>query len=46
MVYPEGPILCVEPDIYLTGEFGIRAEDITAITADGAEIISNYPYSL
>ena len=32
-----GMTLSDEPGIYLTGEFGVRIEDIVAVTADGAE---------
>ena len=42
----EGMLLCVEPGIYLPGEFGIRPEDIILITKDGAEFISDYPHKL
>jgi Xaa-Pro aminopeptidase len=42
----EGMLLCVEPGIYLPGEFGIRSEDIILITTDGAEIISDHPHTL
>ena len=42
----EGMLLCVEPGIYLPGEFGIRPEDIIAITADGADVLSTHPHTL
>ncbi len=42
----EGMLLCVEPGIYLPGEFGIRPEDIILIMEDGAEVISDYPHAL
>lgn len=33
----EGMTFSVEPGVYLPGRFGIRIEDIVAVTADGAE---------
>ncbi len=41
----EGMVLCVEPGIYLPGEFGMRAEDMIVITHDGAQVISNVPHT-
>ncbi|MCC7358543.1 MAG: aminopeptidase P family protein [Anaerolineales bacterium] len=41
-----GMVLCVEPGIYLPGEFGIRAEDIIVITETGAELLSHYPHQV
>ncbi|MBA3764603.1 MAG: M24 family metallopeptidase, partial [Actinobacteria bacterium] len=32
-----GTTFSVEPGIYLEGEFGVRIEDIVAVTADGVE---------
>lgn len=42
----EGMILCVEPGIYIPGEFGLRTEDMVYITKDGAKLLSNYPHEL
>jgi Xaa-Pro aminopeptidase len=42
----EGMVLCVEPGIYLPGEFGLRPEDIILITQDGAERLSDHPHTL
>jgi Xaa-Pro aminopeptidase len=42
----EGMLLCVEPGIYVPGEFGVRPEDIILITKDGAEVISDIPHKL
>jgi Xaa-Pro aminopeptidase len=39
-------LLCVEPGIYVPGEFGVRPEDIILITKDGAEVISDIPHKL
>jgi len=36
----EGMVFTVEPGIYLPGRFGIRIEDVVAVTADGCEILS------
>ncbi len=37
VVLAEGMTLSDEPGIYLYGEFGVRIEDIIAVTTDGAE---------
>jgi Xaa-Pro aminopeptidase len=37
-VLAAGSIVTVEPGIYLPGEYGVRIEDLVAVTADGCEI--------
>jgi len=39
----EGMVLCIEPGLYFPGEFGLRAEDIFVVTAQGAEVLSRHP---
>ncbi len=36
-----GNVVTVEPGVYLAGEFGIRIEDLTVVTADGPEILTS-----
>ena len=36
-VLEPGMTFSVEPGIYLEGRFGVRIEDIVAVTADGVE---------
>lgn len=38
----EGMTLSVEPGIYLYGQFGVRIEDIIAVTQDGANHFGNW----
>jgi Xaa-Pro aminopeptidase len=45
IVLEEGMLLCIEPGVYIPGEFGIRTEDMVLITKNGAEIISDYPHA-
>jgi Xaa-Pro aminopeptidase len=37
LVLEEGMTFSIEPGIYLPGEFGVRIEDIVAVTRDGVE---------
>ena len=41
-----GNVLTVEPGIYLPGEFGVRIEDMVAVTADGYDNLTHSPKSL
>ncbi|MFC6769757.1 M24 family metallopeptidase, partial [Natrinema soli] len=38
-----GMVFSVEPGIYLEGEFGVRIEDLVAVTEDGAERLNETP---
>jgi Xaa-Pro aminopeptidase len=38
-----GMVFSIEPGVYLPGEFGVRLEEIVAVTADGPEILSGLP---
>ena len=37
-------VLVLEPVIWDDGQTGFRAEDIVAVTEDGAEVLSNLTY--
>ncbi|PSQ17018.1 aminopeptidase P family protein [Halobacteriales archaeon QS_8_69_26] len=39
----EGMVFSVEPGVYVEGEFGIRIEDLVAVTAEGAERLNDSP---
>jgi Xaa-Pro aminopeptidase len=41
-----GMAFSVEPGIYLSGRFGVRIEDIVAVTSDGAESLNRSPRDL
>jgi len=37
LVLEEGMVFSVEPGVYVSGEFGVRIEDLVAVRADGCE---------
>lgn len=41
-----GMIFSVEPGIYLPGQFGVRVEDLVAVTEDGCETLNAAPRDL
>jgi len=38
-----GMVFSVEPGVYLDGEFGVRVEDLVAVTEDGCERLNDSP---
>jgi Xaa-Pro aminopeptidase len=41
-----GDVIAVEPGLYRQGFGGCRLEDLVLVTEDGAEILTDFPYSL
>jgi Xaa-Pro aminopeptidase len=41
-----GNVVTVEPGLYIPGDFGIRIEELVAVTADGREVLSGFPKEL
>lgn len=42
-VLAAGNVVTIEPGIYLPGRFGIRIEDLVAVTEDGCRVLSAFP---
>jgi Xaa-Pro aminopeptidase len=42
----QGNTVTIEPGVYLPGSFGVRIEDLVAITADGPEVLTAFPKEL
>lgn len=45
-ILKEGMIFTVEPGIYLSGEFGIRLEDLVVLTPSGPQILTKSPKTI
>src|SRR6202035_2699892 len=41
-----GMVITIEPGIYLAGEFGIRIEDMVAVTRNGGQVLTPAPKAL
>jgi Xaa-Pro aminopeptidase len=41
-----GDVIAVEPGTYRHGYGGVRLEDLLLITADGCEVLADFPYDL
>lgn len=39
-----GMVFSVEPGVYLPGRFGVRVEDLVAVTEDGCEVLTKYDW--
>jgi Xaa-Pro aminopeptidase len=40
----EGDVIAIEPGLYRSGYGGVRLEDLVLVTADGCEVLTDYPY--
>ncbi len=41
-----GMIFSIEPGIYITGDTGVRIEDLVLVTEDGCEVLNRYSHGL
>ena len=41
-----GMVVTIEPGVYLAGQYGIRIEDMVAVTATGGQVLTPAPKAL
>jgi Xaa-Pro aminopeptidase len=41
-----GMVITIEPGVYLPGQFGVRIEDMVAVTRSGAQVLTPAPKTL
>jgi Xaa-Pro aminopeptidase len=41
-----GMVVTIEPGVYLAGQFGIRIEDMVAVTRTGGQVLTPAPKAL
>jgi Xaa-Pro aminopeptidase len=41
-----GMVITIEPGVYLPGEFGVRIEDMVAVTRSGGQVLTPAPKTL
>jgi Xaa-Pro aminopeptidase len=41
-----GMVITIEPGVYLAGQFGIRIEDMVAVTQSGGQVLTPAPKAL
>jgi len=41
-----GMVITIEPGVYLAGQFGIRIEDMVAVTRSGGQVLTPAPKAL
>jgi Xaa-Pro aminopeptidase len=41
-----GMVITIEPGVYLTGRFGVRIEDMVAVTRSGGQVLTPAPKAL
>ena len=46
VIVQEGMCFSIEPGIYLSGDTGVRVEDLVLVTEDGVEVLNHYPKNL
>lgn len=46
MIVKPGMTFSIEPGIYLTGDFGVRIEDLVLVTESGCEVLNKYTKEL
>jgi Xaa-Pro aminopeptidase len=41
-----GMVITIEPGVYFAGEFGVRIEDMVAVTRTGGKVLTGSPQAL